>query len=69
MQIAYELPENTNGTFEVYNMIGEKLFSYSLYSGKNTFSISRSGLNEGIYFYRAIAGNKQIAADKIVVIK
>lgn len=69
MNVEYEIPETETGTFEVYNMLGEKLFSYSLYSGKNTFSISRSDLREGIYFYRAIAGNKQIAADKIVIIK
>jgi len=69
MQVAYEIPENTTGTFEVYNMMGKKLFSYSLFSGKNTFSISRSDLNQGIYFYRATAGNKQIGADKIVIIK
>ncbi len=69
MQIAYEIPENTCGRFEVYNMMGEKLFSYSLLGGKNTFSISRSDLNQGIYYYRATAGNKQIATDKIVVIK
>lgn len=67
--VAYEIPNNTTGTFEVYNMMGENLFSYSLYSGKNTFSISRSDLSEGIYFYRAIAGNKQITADKIIIIK
>jgi hypothetical protein len=69
MQVAYEIPENTTGTFEVYNMMGEKLFSYSLFGGKNTFSISHSDLNQGIYFYKAFAGNKLIAADKIVVIK
>lgn len=69
MQISYEIPETETGTFEVYNMMGEKLFSYSLYSGKNTFSISHSELNQGIYFYRAIARNRQIASDKIVIIK
>jgi len=69
MQVSYEIPENTNGTFEVDNLMGEKLFSYSLFGGKNTFSIFRSELEQGIYFYRAMAGNRQIAADKIVVIK
>ena len=69
MQVTYEVPANTSGTFEVYNLIGSKLFSYPLTGGKNTFSISRTDLNAGIYFYRAIAGNKLIATDKIVVIK
>jgi len=69
MQIVYEIPENTIGTFEVYNLIGNELFSYPLIGGKNTFSISRSDLNPGIYFYRVTSGNNIIAKDKIVVIK
>ena len=69
MQVSYEIPLNTNGTFEVYNMIGDKLFSYPLVGGENTFSISHTDLNPGIYFYRAIAGDKLIGKDKIVVIK
>jgi len=69
MQVVYNIPENATGTFEVYNLIGNKLFSYPLYGGKNTFSISHTDLDQGIYFYRAIAGNKLIAKDKIVIIK
>lgn len=69
MRIAYEMPENTNGTFEVYNLVGNKLFSYPLFAGTNSFTINRTDLNQGIYIYRAYSGNKQIAADKIVIIK
>lgn len=69
MLIVYELPANTNGTFQVYNLIGDRLFSYPLFAGKNSFTINRSELNQGIYFYRVFTGNKQIAADKIVIIK
>lgn len=67
MQVAYEIPET--GTFEIYDLFGKKLLSYPLYEGKNTFAISATMLNEGIYFYRATAGNKIIAKDKLVVIK
>jgi hypothetical protein len=69
MQIVYEIPANTKGTFDVYNLVGNQLFSYPLIGGKNTFSISRSDLNPGIYFYRVTSGNNIIAKDKIVVIK
>jgi hypothetical protein len=69
MQVAYEIPENTIGTFSIYDMLGKQLLSYPLYSGKNTLTISEESLNQGIYFYRAFSRNKQIAADKIVIIK
>jgi len=69
MQVYYQIPENSTGSLDVYNFIGEKLFSYPLYGGRNSFLISHTELNQGIYFYRAIVGNKQIASDKIVVIK
>jgi len=69
MQIAYEIPENTNGKFEIYDMAGKKLLSYPLFGEKNTFAITGETLGKGIYFYRAMAGNKLIGTDKIVVIK
>jgi beta-glucanase (GH16 family) len=69
MQVAYKIPENSTCTFEIYSLIGEKLYSYSLSSGNNTLSISLSEIQQGIYFYRAIVDNKQIATDKIIVIK
>jgi hypothetical protein len=69
MQVAYEIPKNATGDLEIYDMVGKKLLSYPLYEGKNTFSISATMLKEGIYFYRATAGNKLIAKDKIVIIK
>lgn len=69
MTVAYELPDNETGTFELYDVIGKKLLSYQLYSGKNTFSISDDKVKKGIYFYKAFSSIKQIAADKIVVIK
>lgn len=69
MQVLYKIPENTKGKFEVYDQMGEKLFSYILNSGTNTLIISKSNLNPGIYYYHATAGNKVIAKDKIVVIK
>jgi len=68
MQVSYEIPVNETVLLEIYDMFGKKLLNYTLYSGKNTFAISATSLKEGIYFYRATAGNKQIAADKLVVI-
>lgn len=69
MQVVYQISGNTIGTFSIYDMLGKQLLSYPLYSGKNTLTISEESLNQGIYFYKAFSGNKQIAADKIVIIK
>jgi len=69
MQIAYEIPENTIGTFSIYDLMGSQILSYPLNGGKNTLTISGTEINAGIYFYRATAGNKVIAKNKIVVIK
>ena len=69
MQVAYKIPENTIGTFIIYDLIGKQILSYPLNSGKNTLTISANDIDAGVYFYRAIAGNKVIAKDKIVVIK
>jgi hypothetical protein len=69
MNVEYEIPKGKIGVLEVFNSLGTKLFSYPLNEGKNTFAINGANLISGIYFYRAIAGNKIIAKDKIVVIK
>ena len=67
--LSYNFNENTDVLFEIYNTQGVKECSYSLSGSVNSKSISLVSLNNGIYTYRAIAGNKLIATDKIVVIK
>ncbi len=69
MQVVYQNPENSNGLFNVYDVMGNLILSYPLNQGANTLQISRIDLNQGIYFYRAIVGNKLLGKDKIVVIK
>ncbi len=69
MHVVYKNPGNTTGTFNVYNIMGKQVLSYPLNIGTNTLIISRTDLDPGIYFYRAIAGNKLLGKDKIVIIK
>jgi hypothetical protein len=69
MNISYEIPTEETGVLNVYDLLGNTLLSYPLYGGRNSFAITNTTLTQGIYYYRAISGNKQIAADKIVVIK
>jgi hypothetical protein len=69
MHVVYKNPENTIGSFNVYNIMGKQVLSYPLNTGTNTLIISRTDLDPGIYLYRAIAGSKLIGKDKIVIIK
>jgi hypothetical protein len=69
MSVDYNLNESEAGTFILYDLLGKELINFQLYSGKNIFTITDKNLEKGIYTYRAFAGNKQIASDKIVVIK
>jgi len=71
MNVSYEISgkENETGVFEIYNIIGKKLLSYPLYIGKNSFTITEESLEQGIYFYKALLGDKLISSDKIMVIK
>ena len=69
MSVNYEIPENETGTFEIYDIMGKKLYTYLLYSGKNTFAITEESLSKGIYFYKVFVNDKVIASDKIVIIK
>ncbi|MGD0711722.1 MAG: T9SS type A sorting domain-containing protein [Bacteroidales bacterium] len=69
MQLKYKIPEEETGKFVVYDMLGNELLSQLLKGGENIVSISHSNLPVGIYFYHAFSNNKQIASDKIVVIK
>ncbi len=69
IQVSYNSPKDEQGIFEIYDLIGRKLLSYPLFAGKNTFNISGTILDKGIYLYQIIIGNKIVATDKIVVIK
>lgn len=69
MNVEYEIQDSKTGEIQIYDALGRNIFSHELYGGKNSFVIDDENFIEGIYFYRAITGNKQIASDKIVVIK
>lgn len=69
MTVTYYLLAGETGTFAIYDIMGKMLIEYPLYGGLNTFSITNEIFNKGIYTYRALVGDKQIASDKIVVIK
>ncbi|MEI6153607.1 MAG: type II secretion system F family protein, partial [Deltaproteobacteria bacterium] len=45
---------------KMYDILGKKIFSNKLYSGKNSFEITSENIDKGIYFYQVTAGNKII---------
>ncbi|MFH0864656.1 MAG: T9SS type A sorting domain-containing protein [Bacteroidota bacterium] len=69
MNIIYSIHETEIGTFEIYDLLGGKLYTRSIYGGTHCIFISDIGLNQGVYIYKAFTNNKFIASDKIVVIK
>ena len=69
MQVDYNISENQKGIFEVYDLTGRKVLTHEMGTGKNSFTISESNLDNGIYFYQVISNNKRIAQNKLVIIK
>jgi len=58
--IKFALPENSNVTLTVYNMLGEKvkdLFAGEMISGYHQINFDAANLPSGVYAYRLYAGN------------
>jgi len=58
--VAFSLDKDQNITVEVYNMLGEKVYSDNeglLSSGQHTISINGSNFQNGVYFVRFTADN------------
>lgn len=66
--INYTIPKDEIGTFEVYDMQGQKLFTKQLIGGYDILTINEFSFSAGIYYYKMFIGDKQIVSDKIVII-
>jgi len=67
--VSVTLEENTALSFELFNMMGQKVFevpaqSYS--AGVQPFTFDASNLSSGVYFYTVTAGETQITKKMIV---
>ena len=69
MQLDYKIPEQQQGVFEIYDLTGRILKTYTLTGGNTQMNISEGKLSQGIYFYQVILNGKRIANDKLVIIK
>ena len=58
-----------NGTVEVYNMLGEIIYSSSLSLEHSTFSIDLGTKSAGVYLYRIISDNGQLLTSGKLVIQ
>ncbi len=59
-EIAYELSEGSNVAFEVTDITGRKVMEVNegmMPAGKHTFTLAKSSLEPGIYFYTLKAGS------------
>jgi hypothetical protein len=57
--------DNTESVFELFNLAGQKLYSYSLRTATTVIRLPQ--LQHGIYFYRMINESKNIYNGKLVV--
>jgi hypothetical protein len=66
--ISYLLPQNKSGMFDMYDMLGKKIYSLSLPPWSTRQEIETSKIAAGIYI-GVITSNKRKMEKKIVVIK
>jgi hypothetical protein len=69
--INYSLPEATNVTIEIYDILGrriETLIQEKQPAGVHTITFDASSLSSGVYFYRLQAGN-DIETKRMVLLK
>ncbi len=72
----FGLPEQSNVTLTIYNVLGQKVFEASeknLPAGVHSFNFNASNLSSGVYIYNihavGINGNNFIASKKMVLMK
>jgi len=56
--------EKGNATFEIYNIIGQKVYSREKVT--DTFEFERSNISKGAYFYKLIWKNGAVLTGKII---
>jgi hypothetical protein len=69
MQAEYSLKENESGLLEIFDLSGNKLSSYRLNSGPNSFVINENKLQPGIYLYKVIINGAETEVRKLVIVK
>ena len=69
MELDYDLGNNIDGKMNLYDVTGKLISSYNLDSNKGILQMNEQNLNNGVYFYHILVGEKTLKTDKIVIIK
>jgi hypothetical protein len=69
MILEYDLVTYSNAKVNLFDITGKVISSYKLNETKGILQMNEQNLNNGVYFYRILVGEKTIKTDKIVIIK
>ena len=69
MVLDYNLGNYTDAKVNVFDITGKVISTYKLSDTKGMLQMNEQSLNNGIYFYSILVGEKTIKTDKIVIIK
>ncbi|HMU78124.1 MAG TPA: T9SS type A sorting domain-containing protein, partial [Bacteroidia bacterium] len=66
-KIMYLLPQNSKGTFEVFDITGKKVFNYNLPQWSTLQNFDLSFLANGVY-HCSITSNNQRVNKKLIIL-
>ncbi len=69
MILDYDLGNYSNAKVNLFDITGKIINSYKLSDTKGILQMNEQDLNNGVYFYSILVGEKTIKTDKIVIIK
>ncbi len=69
MRIDYKLGSYARAEFKLFDVTGKLVSKYNILSNEGSLLINEQNLNNGIYFYHILVGEKTLKTDKIVIIK
>lgn len=69
LNVAYSLIEYKTLSFEIFDIQGKQIQSYSLDPQNKTFTIDNLNLENGVYFYNIKGDEKTLMVNKLVIVK
>lgn len=67
--LSYSLAEGQTGTFELFDLLGNKVASYQLTSSDKVLSFSTKDMAAGVYLFKVAISGTLVKADKFIVVK
>ncbi|MGD0037785.1 MAG: T9SS type A sorting domain-containing protein, partial [Bacteroidota bacterium] len=73
--IEFELPEQSNVTLTIFNILGQKVFELSAnyFSGSHSYSFDASKLSSGVYIYSlkatGVSGKNYVQSKRMMLLK